>query len=236
RGVALTPAGETLFDQAARIFATEEEILATFHDSGRHGFERLTIATNQSVAAHILPPLLEKFTARFPLVEIHIHNMSTAEIVASVSEGATQIGIILIDPRRQGLAARPVLPYEMVLVTPRDHPLGSRQRVTLEDIARYPFISYTRETETRSLIDQPFQDLRLKTSIRMALGSTDLIIKYVSLGYGISIIHNLNIDEANRENLHVVPLKRYYARRYIHLIHREEESFSPAVKAFCELF
>lgn len=236
RGVALTPKGELLFDHAIRIFETEDEILAAFSDHERGGFERMTIATNQSVAAHILPPLLEKFTTRFPLVEIHIHNMSTAEIVASVSDGATQVGIILIDPRRQGLTARPVLPYEMVLVAPRDHPLGQRQRVTLEDIAKYPFISYTRETETRSLIDRPFLDLRLRTGVRMAFGSTDLIIKYVSLGYGISIIHNLNIDEANRENLHVRPLKRFYSRQYIHLIHREEESFSPAVKAFCDLF
>ena len=70
----------------------------------------------------------------------------------------------------------------------------------------------------------------------MALGSTDLIIKYVSLGYGISIIHDLNLDEANREDLYIRPLKRYYSRQYLHLIHREQETFSPAVRAFFDLF
>ncbi len=70
----------------------------------------------------------------------------------------------------------------------------------------------------------------------MALGSTDLIIKYVSLGYGVAIIHDLNIDEANRENLHVHPMKRTFARQYVHLIRRGGEGPSPAARAFMELF
>jgi DNA-binding transcriptional LysR family regulator len=236
RQVHLTPDGEQLLELARRIFETEDEILVAFTGRGRVANERLTLATNQSIAAHILPPLLAKYTAHRPSVEIHIHNLRTAEIVASVQDGTTHVGIILIDPKIPVLVARPVLPYEMVLVTPRDHPLSRRPRVTLEDIAQFPFVSYTRDTETRALIDQPFEAGRLKTSIRMALGSTDLIIKYVSLGYGVSIIHNLNIDEANRENLHVRPLDRYYARRYIYLLSRGEDALSPAVKAFCELF
>ena len=236
RRVDLTPEGEVLFELAERIFETEEEIVAAFADRGRAIAERLTVSTNQSIAAHILPPLLARYTARFPAVEINIHNMSTAEIVSSVRDRTTEVGVILIDPAVSGLVARPVLPYEMVLVTPTDHPLSGRKRVSLRDISRYPFISYTRDTETRRLIDEPFQKHKLKTSISMALGSTDLIIKYVSLGYGISIIHNLNIDEANRENLHIRPLKRYYSREYIHLIYRDRETLSPAVQAFCDLF
>jgi DNA-binding transcriptional LysR family regulator len=234
--VTLTRDGRILYELAQKIFEAEEDIQKVFEDRAGYEAARLTVATNQSIAAHILPPLLEKYTARFPKVEITIHNMRTGDILASVNDGTTDVGIILIDPRRAGLEARPVLPYEMVLVTPRDHPLSRRRRVTLADIARFPFISYTQDTETRRLIDQPFQQVKQKISIRMALGSTDLIIKYVSLGYGISIIHNLNIDEANRENLHVRPLKRYYSRQYIHLIYREQEKFSPAVRAFCDLF
>ncbi len=236
RRVALTKDGEVLYELAQRLFETEDEIHAVFRGDARFESARLTLATNQSVAAHILPPRLEEYTSRFPKVEINIHNMRTADILDSVGDGSTDVGIILIDPRRDGIAARQVLPYEMVLIAPRDHPLSRRRGIALADLAPYPFISYTHDTETRQLIDQPFQEAKCKVSIRMALGSTDLIIKYVSLGYGISIIHNLNIDEANRENLHVRPLKRHYARQYIYLVYREEEVFSPAARAFFDLF
>ena len=197
---------------------------------------RLVIATNQSVAAHILPPRLAVFTGRYPGAEITILNMRTGEILAGVAEGSIDIGAVLIDPHHPTLEAHPVLPYEMVLVTPRDHPLSRLRRIELSDIVLYPFISYTRDTETRQLIDRPFQSEKLKISVKMALGSTDLIIKYVSLGYGIAIIHNLNIDEANRENLHVRPMKTHFAKQYVHLIHRTGEPLAPAARAFMELF
>jgi DNA-binding transcriptional LysR family regulator len=124
----------------------------------------------------------------------------------------------------------------MVLVTPRDHPLNARRRVDLEEIAKYLSISYTKDTETRTVIDRPFRERRIKVSIRMSLGSTDLIIKYVSLGYGAAIIHDLNIDEANRENLFVRPLSRYFPREYVHLVSRREESLGTAAREFLKLF
>ncbi len=234
--VSLTREGEVLFELAARLFETEAEVDDLFKDRSLLEPARLTVATNQSIAAHILPPRLDVFTDRFPKVEINIHNLRTADILASVRDGSTDVGIVLIEPGVPWLKSRRVLPYEMVLVTPKGHPLSRRGRITLADIAKYPFISYTKDTETRRLIDQPFERVRQKISIRMALGSTDLIILYVSLGYGISIIHNLNIDEANRVDLHVRPLKRYYGREHIHLIYRDEASLTAAARVFLDLF
>ncbi len=236
RGVKLTAEGEVLFGLAEKIFETEAEIDALFRDRDRFEPARLGIATNQSIAAHILPPRLEEFTTRFPKVEINIHNLRTADILAAVKDGSIDFGLILIDPQDKDLAARSVLPYEMVLVAPRDHPLSRKRGVALKDIAKYPFISYTRDTETRQLIDQPFDAIGQKVSVRMALGSTDLIITYVGLGYGISIIHDLNIDEANRVHLHVRPLKRVYRRQYIHLIFRKDAELSGVARAFVDLF
>lgn len=234
--VVLTRQGEVLFELAQRLFETEEEIDQLFESPGRAESSRLTIATNQSVAAHILPPRLKTYTGRLPNVEITIHNMRTADVVESVVEGSTDVGILLIDPEHPALLARPVLPYEMVLVTPRNHPLQKKKRVALRDIAAFPFISYTKDTETRRLIDAPFNERKHKISISMALGSTDLIINYVSLGYGIAIIHDLNIDEANRENLHVRPLRRYFRKQWVHVVYRRGEPLSGAAGAFIELF
>lgn len=236
RGVKLTPEGQVLYERATRLFETESEIDSLFRDRAKFQPSTLSIATNQSIAAHILPPRLEVFTGRFPKVEVNIHNMRTADVLSAVKDGAINFGMILINPQDPLVVARNVLPYDMVLVTPRDHPLSRKRRVTLGDIAQYPFISYTKDTETRQLIDQPFESVRQKVSVKMALGSTDLIITYVGLGYGISIIHDLNIDEANRVHLHVRPLKRYFKRQYIHLIWRSEEDLSAVARDFVELF
>lgn len=236
RRIVLTRQGEVLYEHAQRLFEAEEDLNRVLWDPKRLESSRLTLATNQSVAAHILPQKLAVYTVQLPNVEITIHNLSTREVLEGVLEGSIDVGVVLIDPGHPALEARPVIPYDMVLVTPRDHPLGTRRRISLKDIAAYPLISYTKDTETRRVIDRPFEREKLKTSIRMSLGSTDLIINYVSLGYGIAIIHNLNIDEANRENLHVRPMARFFNREYVHLIYRREEPVSPAARAFMELF
>jgi DNA-binding transcriptional LysR family regulator len=234
--VVLTRQGEVLFEMAQRLFEAEDDIDRVFQDPVRLRSSRLTLATNQSVAAHILPTKLDAFTSKLPGIEITIHNLRTAEIVAAALEGSIDFGVVLIDPEHPGLDAQPVIPYGMVLVTPHEHPLGARKRILLEDIAQYPFISYTRDTETRQLIDAPFRDRKLKIQVRMALGSTDLIIKYVSLGYGIAVIHNLNIDEANVAELRVRPLSKFFPRQYVHLIYRKAAPLSPAARAFIDLF
>ncbi len=235
RGVTPTREGQVLYEMAQKLFETEEEIDAVFSGQAQYEGTSLRVSTNQSIATHLLPPLLEKYRGLFPKVEINIHNMRTAGIISSVEKAQTDVGIILIDPQSEDLEARPVAPCEMILITPVDHPLSHRRKVSLVDITEYPFLSYTQESGIRRFIDQPFDHRKLKTSVSMALGSTDLIINYVGLGYGISIIHNLNIDAARRD-LHIRSLKAHYPRQYIYLVTRRGEELTPAVRGFCELF
>src|SRR5574341_1163220 len=92
RRVILTREGEVLYELAQRLFETEDEINARFQGRGPRAVTRLTIATNQSVAAHILPPRLSVFTGRYPGAEITIHNLRTAEIVSGIVEGSIDLG------------------------------------------------------------------------------------------------------------------------------------------------
>ena len=235
RGVTPTREGQVLYEMAEKLFATEEEIDAVFSGHAQYEGTRLTISTNQSVATHMLPPLLGRYRSLFPKVEISIHNMRTAEIIESVGKARTDVGIILIDPLRDDLEARPVAPCEMILITPVNHPLSHRRKIALTDITEYPFLSYTQNTDTRRLIDRPFEHQKLNNSAVMELGSTDLIINYVSLDYGISIIHDINID-AVRQDLYTRSLKAYYPRQYIYLVTRRGEELTPPVKGFSDLF
>ena len=100
RGVTPTREGQVLYEMAEKLFATEEEIDAVFSGHTQYEGTSLTISTNQSVATHMLPPLLGRYRSLFPKVEISIHNMRTAEIIESVGKARTDVGIILIDPLR----------------------------------------------------------------------------------------------------------------------------------------
>src|SRR4030095_14835217 len=98
RSLSLTREGEALFELASRLYETEREIDGLFREGKSLEPTKLAMATNQSIAAHILPPRLEAFAERFPKVEINIHNLRTADILAAVRDGGIDVGIILIDP------------------------------------------------------------------------------------------------------------------------------------------
>ena len=236
RPVALTREGELLLEHAERVFADMDRIHAVFEGLKKTTPAVLNIASNQSTAMHILPEKLDLFTHRFPSVEIAIENLRTGEIIAAVADGPIDVGIILVDPERPGVASRPVRPYEMVLITPRDHPLASRRSITLEDISRYPFISYSKAADTRRLIDAPFRGGRHKLKIHMAMGNTDLIVRYVRLGYGIAIVHGLSLARDRPEDLAVRSLRRFFPVQYLHLIWREGEDLKFPVREFVGLF
>lgn len=236
RPVSLTREGELLYELAQKVFAEVDRIHAVFADLKTRRPAVLNLAANQSTAMHILPEKLTTFTKRFPSVEITIHTMRTREIVQAVMDGSIDVGMVLIDPQRPEIIARPAIPYEMVLITQRDHPLAKQRQVSLEDVARYPFISYTKATETRHLIDEPFRQRQLKIQVRMSLGSTDLIIRYVSLGYGIAIVHNLNLVRSQPKELAVRSLRRYYPPQHLRLIWRAEEPLDFPAREFVELF
>lgn len=236
RPVSLTREGEILYELAEQAVAQVDRIQAVFSEMKHRTPAVLNLAANQSTAMHILPGKLESFSRRFPSVEITVENMRTGDIIQAVVDGTIDLGLVLVDPRRSDVAARPVLPYEMVLITPGEHPLANQRRITLAHIARYPFISYTKAAETRRLIDEPFRKSRHRLRIRMALGNTDLIIRYVGLGYGIGVVHNLNLSRARPENLAVRQLGATFPTQHLHLIWRAGEAPRFPAQDFAALF
>ena len=236
RPVTLTREGEILYELAENVFSEVDRIYEVFANLKKESPAVLNIAANQSTSMHVLPKKLEYFTQRFPSVEIAIHNMRTLEIIESVISGEINVGMVLVDPERTEISSRPVIPYEMVLITPEDHRLAAKRQITLEDIAKYPFISYTKTTDTRKLIDEPFRKAHQKTKIKMALGNTDLIITYVALGYGIAIVHNMNLAKNRPEGLAVRSLKRYFDPRNLHLIWKTGGETEFPTREFVSLF
>lgn len=236
RPIVLTREGEILYEHAEHVFSAVDRIYETFENLKKEAPEPLNLAANQSTAMHILPKKLTYFTKKFPAVEMTIHTMRTWEIIEAVAQGEIDVGLVLVDPKRPDIESRPVIPYEMVLITPAGHPLATKKQVTLGDISRYPFISYTKKADTRRLIDEPFREAQLKLKVPMALGNTDLIITYVALGYGIAIVHNLNLSRDRSQGVAVRSMKRFFQPQHLHVIWKSEEELSYPAHEFVDLF
>ena len=78
---------------------------------------------------------------------------------------------------------------------PPNHPLAHVDRISLEDLAIEPLVSYHLSYSGRSRVDQAFAARRLKPNIVLEAIDADVIKTYVRLGLGIGILAELAVRD-----------------------------------------
>ena len=87
-----------------------------------------------------------------------------------------------------------------MIVFPANHPLAKKERLTLEDIAPEPIITYHPSFTGRTKIDQAFAARKLVPRIALEAIDSDVIKTYVRLGLGIGIVAEMAVrDDVNSD-------------------------------------
>jgi LysR family cys regulon transcriptional activator len=80
-----------------------------------------------------------------------------------------------------------------MLVLPANHPLATKERLTLEDIAAEPLVTYHPTFTGRTRIDHAFAQRKLEPRIALEAIDSDVITTYVKLGMGIGIVAEMAV-------------------------------------------
>src|SRR5438477_12963810 len=119
----LTPSGEQLLVCARRILedlaSTESQIRAL--NGGARGVIR--VSTECYTCYHWLPPVLRKFHAKFPEVEVDIVLEATARPIAALLDGELDLVVTTCSPRNKSLRFTPTCEDELVIVMDPHHRL-----------------------------------------------------------------------------------------------------------------
>ena len=90
---------------------------------------------------------------------------------------------------------RPCYEWQHVLVVPSNHPLASKERIELEDIASEPLITYHPSFTGRTRIDLAFSQRHLSPQIALEAIDSDVIKTYVRLGLGLGIAAEMSVQD-----------------------------------------
>jgi LysR family transcriptional regulator, cys regulon transcriptional activator len=175
----------------------------TAQDSGT-----LSIATTHTQARYVLPMPVARLREAYPKVNISLHQGSPDQVARMLIDEVAEIGIAtesLSD--YQELVTLPCYEWQHVLVMPLDHPLASRGRISLEDLAEQPIITYHPSFTGRTRIDNAFAQRKLQPRVALEAIDSDVIKTYVRLGLGIGIVAEMAVrDEPQNADLAVRPL------------------------------
>ena len=201
----VTEAGRSVVEVIERLLQEADNLKKLSEQFTQADRGRLIIATTHNQASYVLPQVLLRFSRAFPDVEVELRQSSPSEIADALLHGEADIGIATeaIDGHQE-LLTFPCFTWEHVAVVPPDHPLAVLPKVTLEDIARYPIITYSADYTGRSRINAAFEEAGLEPDIRLTAVDADVIKTYVKLGMGIGIVAQMAIEADISETL--VPL------------------------------
>ncbi len=212
RLLGLTEPGKELAEIVERILLDAQNIKRLGEQFANRDQGRLTIATTHTQARYALPPAIGAFLRAFPKVHLVLHQSSPAEIASMLLGGAADIGVAteaLADA--PDLQSFPYYSWSHVAIVAAGHPLEGREKVTLEDLADHPIITYHEGFTGRPQIDAAFAAARLAPDIVMAALDADVIKAYVELGLGVGIIASMAYDPARDGRLRLLDSAHLFA-------------------------
>ena len=221
----LTDAGRTLLDEAQHVADDYRRLeyemsLCTGQTEGE-----LRLGASTTISQYLLPPILARFTTRFPKMRVSLLSGNSGQIEQALDDHAIDLGLVESVSRRQGLRYTLFRPDELVLVARSGGPHARTESVTPEMLCRIPLVlrengSGTLEVISAALAEQGIRLSQLQVVLR--LGSTEGIKGFVRNSDAMAIVSAFSVvDELRSGTLRIVVLEGMTLLRDFVFVHSE---------------
>lgn len=195
RSVSLTDAGHAFIPHAQRALTAVQEGTDAI-EAVRHGdVGSIRIGASSSIATYVLPNILKHFRETRPRVHVHLTTGNTEDIVEKLIAGETHVVVSRLTQHPE-VESLHLYNDDLALVTAPGHPLAQKERVTIAEAGREPFLFFERSSSYHSLIYSMFLRVGVVPESVMELDSMETTKHMVEAGLGIAI---LPVVSVNRE-------------------------------------
>ena len=234
----LTPPGAAILPTVERLLMDQENLRRAGEEFSARDEGQLSVAATHSQARYALPWVVKEFRDRFPKVTLHLHQGSPRQVADMLISGDADIGVATeaLGDYPQ-LATLPCYRWTHSVIVPLNHPLLSTSgQITLEDLTRFPIITYAVGYTGRSHIDDAFSAAGLRPEVVLTAMDADVIKTYVELGMGVGIVASVALDENRDRGLGVIDAGHLFAVNVTRLGLRRGAWLRDYVYQFAELF
>ena len=107
--------------------------------------------------------------------------------------------------------ALPCYQWNRCIVVPARHPLLKARPLTLEEIAKYPVVTYDFAYANRSVVNRAFEQRGLAPQVVLTAFDADVIKTYVELGLGVGIMAAMAFDATRDRQLRSIDAAHLFA-------------------------
>jgi len=149
-----------------------------------------------------LPPTIGAFIQRYPEVSLQMQQGTPMQISEMAAQSSVDFAIATEALELfSDLVMMPCYRWNRSIVVPRDHPLTQLSSLTIQEVAKYPIVTYVFGFTGRSQLDDAFRAAGEEPKVVFTATDADVIKTYVSIGLGIGIIASMAAEDVEENGL-----------------------------------
>lgn len=234
--VSLTPSGEILYKYAKEIlalYASAEKVMGEITSLVKGS---ISIGASSTIGNYLLPAVVTDFRKTHQKLKIHLLVGNTKRVIELLNSGNINLGLVEGEVTRQKMVVEKLIPDELLLVVPSNHPWAKKKEVPISEITKEPFILREAGSGTRQIIEKFFAKHGISPNemkISMVLGSTEAIKSAVENGLGISMLSRWAVrKESKYGTLNLIRIKEEKMLREFSLVVNKNTVSSHSVDEF----
>lgn len=236
RHVAMTEAGSMLVARARRVIAELEAADAELARLAGIQGGRVTVGVIHTMGPVDISLALAIFHERYPAVELTVREQSSEELAELVRVDEIDLAFLSVTEwiESHGLALEQLVSEKLVAVLAADHPLATRRRLRMAQLAGEQFISYRPGARLRELLTLAGQHAGFEPHVTLESNESHRIRRLVARGMGVAILPRSDAESPGADTV-AVTLVDPALTRDITLAWRRDRRHSPAAAEFLEL-
>lgn len=212
RLTSLTEAGHEALALCARVLQDAQALKRLKSQVPAESRGTLRVGTTHIHARYSLIEVATRFLALYPKVKLEFTVGAPGQIIAGVVAGSIDVGLCTLpDPMPKGVVAVKAYDIDRCLIVPPRHPLLKvKKKLTMEDIARFPLITYDNSYTSGSVVQREFQRHGITPWITMRAMDASIIKAYVAAGVGVAVLQKMAFNAAADKDLRAIEVDHLF--------------------------
>lgn len=196
KGVVLNEYGKLMFlkiKQALALIDDAEKLVSTYNNIYK-GTIKIGIST--SLTRKYLLKHIENFHKKYPNIIININTDPSKDLITQLKDGSIDMIICKFGKRKDfDLKYIKLGSTKYIFVANKKYDYLCKRKITLDELVKCPILLQKLPANTRVSVDEYFKNNNINIEPTMNIASSNLLVDFIKLGYGIGYVTKLYIDD-----------------------------------------
>jgi LysR family hydrogen peroxide-inducible transcriptional activator len=188
RSAKLTVFGKAFLPKAERILRELGEAKTELRDMSGNENGEVVVGIIPTIAAYLLPRLLNGFATRHPLISVKVVEDTTPVLLQRLHDGTIDMAIAALPVAGNELVSEELFEEKFYAVLPQKHRRASRASISLAELEREPFLLLKEGHCFRDSLIAACDKAKISPSVVFESGQFATILAMVAAGMGVSAV------------------------------------------------